>query len=179
MAFRDARISHTKNGIYGEMFVSAMIATAAYCDNVQDIIKSGLAHIPHTSRLYENVMYIIDSFNNGKSYDECYSYIHHKYDEISSHGWCHTIPNAMIVVTALLYGGGDFGKTLCMAVQSGFDTDCNGATVGSVVGMMTGADSISQDWTKPLNNKINTSVLGMDTVLITDCVKKTMEHIKQ
>lgn len=179
MAFRDARISHTKNGIYGEMFASAMIAAAAVSDNVQDAIKGGLAQIPHTSRLYEDVMYIIDSFNNGKTYDDCYSYIHKKYDEVSSHGWCHTIPNAMIVAAALLYGGGDFGKTLCLAVQSGFDTDCNGATAGSVVGMMTGADSIGNAWTKPVNNIINTSVLGIDRVLITDCVKKTMEHIKQ
>ena len=84
----------------------------------------------------------------------------------------------MIVVTALLYGKGDFGKSLCLAVQSGFDTDCNGATVGSVVGMMTGASHIGEEWTMPVNNKINTSVLGMETKFITDCVKMTMNHLK-
>lgn len=179
MAFRDARISHVKNGIYGEMFAGAMIASAAVTDNVIDAVKGGLAQIPHTSRLYEDVMYIIDSFNGGKTYDDCYKYIHSKYDEVSSHGWCHTIPNAMIVTAALLYGGGDFGKTICTAVQSGFDTDCNGATAGSVIGMMIGVDSINEDWTTPLNNKINTTIMGMDSVLITECVEMTMKHIKQ
>ena len=178
MAFRDARISHIKNGIYGEMFASAMIASAAGSDSIEDVIRSGLAQIPYTSRLYEEVMFVLDSFNGGMSYDECYKHIHAKYDEVASHGWCHTIPNAMIVTAALLYGGGDFGKTLCTAVQSGFDTDCNGATAGSVIGMITGADKIDEYWTKPLNNKINTSVLGMENVLITDCVDKTMEHIQ-
>ncbi len=179
MAFRDARISHVKNGIYGEMFASAMIACAAVTDSVIDAVKGGLAQIPHTSRLYEEVMYIIDSFNDGKTYEDCYKYIHSKYDEVSSHGWCHTIPNAMIVTAALLYGGGDFGKTVCTAVQSGFDTDCNGATAGSVIGMMTGADNIDEEWTMPLNNKINTTIMGMNSVLITDCVEITMKHIKQ
>lgn len=177
MAFRDARISHTKNGIYGEMFAGAMIACAAVTDNIQDAILGGLAQIPQTSRLYEEVIYIIDNFNNGMSYEDCRKYIHGKYDEISSHGWCHTIPNAMIVTASLLYGGGDFGKTICTAVQSGFDTDCNGATAGSVIGMMLGKDKIGDEWTKPLNNKINTTVLGMECVLITDCVKKTMKHV--
>lgn len=177
MAFRDARISHVKNGIYGEMFASAMIAAAAVTDNVTDALKGGLAQIPHTSRLYEEVMYMIDSFNAGMTYDECYKYIHGKYDEVSSHGWCHTIPNAMIVTAALLYGGGDFGKTICTAVQSGFDTDCNGATAGSVIGMIIGADKIGVEWTKPLNNKINTTVLGMESVQITHCVDMTLKHI--
>lgn len=178
MAFRDARISHTKNGIYGEMFASALIALSAVCDDIQQVIKGALAQIPHTSRLYEDITFILDSCNSGRSYDECYNYIHTKYDEVSSHGWCHTIPNAMIVAAALLYGKGDFGKSLCLAVQSGFDTDCNGATVGSVVGMMTGASHIGEEWTMPVNNKINTSVLGMETKFITDCVKMTMNHLK-
>lgn len=44
----------------------------------------------------------------------------------------------MIVTMALVTGAGDFGKSICTAVQAAFDTDCNGATVGSVVGMLAG-----------------------------------------
>ena len=64
-AFRDAAISHTKNGIYGEMFVSAMISAAADSDNVSDVIKAGLSEIPYTSRLYEAVYDIINKYENG------------------------------------------------------------------------------------------------------------------
>ncbi len=125
MAFRDASISHTKNGIYGEMFVAAMLAAAATTNDIKTIIECGLAQIPHTSRLYEAITDVIIGFENGVTPEDCFKDIHDRYDEYTPHGWCHTISNAMIVAASLLYGGGDFGKSICMSVETGFDTDCN------------------------------------------------------
>lgn len=178
MAFTDARISHVKNGIYGEMFVSAMIACAAVTDSIEDIILGGLAEIPSTSRLYEAVMRVLEGYKNGVTLDECFDIIHSAYDENTDHGWCHTISNAMIVVAALLYGEGDFGKSICIAVGMAFDTDCNGATVGSVLGMRNTVDGIDEYWKKPVNGKIHTSIFGVGTLDIGKAVEKTMEHIK-
>ena len=178
MAFTDARISHVKNGIYGEMFVSAMIACAAVTDSIEDIILGGLAEIPSTSRLYEAVMRVLEGYKNGVTLDECFDIIHSAYDENTDHGWCHTISNAMIVVAALLYGEGDFGKSICIAVGMAFDTDCNGATVGSVLGMRNAIDGIDEYWKKPVNGKIHTSIFGVGTLDIGKAVEKTMEHIK-
>lgn len=177
MAWRDASISHVKNGIYGEMFVAAMLAVAATTNNIEQIILGGLAQIPHTSRLYESITSVVDAFNSGEAQQKCFDMIHNKYDEHTSHGWCHTISNAMIVVAALLYGKGDYGKSICMAVETGFDTDCNGATVGSILGMANGIQSIPKYWTKPINDTLHTSIFGVDTVKISDRVKMTMEQI--
>ena len=135
MAFRDASISHVKNGIYGEMFVAAMLAVAACTDSIHDILSGGLAQIPHTSRLYETITHVLTGFENGVSQQDCFKTIHNRYDEYSEHGWCHTLSNAAIVAASLLYGNGRFGHSICMAVEAGFDTDCNGATVGSVLGL--------------------------------------------
>ncbi len=177
MAFNDACISHVKNGIYGEMFAAAMIACAAVTDNIEDIILGGLSQIPATSRLYEAVMKILEEYKNGMTPEECFDMIHSAYDEHTDHGWCHTISNAMIVTAALLYGEGDFGKSICFAVGMAFDTDCNGATVGSVLGMRNTADGIDGYWKKPINGKIRTSIFGVDTVDIEQAVDKTLEHI--
>lgn len=177
MAWRDAAISHVKNGIYGEMLVAAMLAVAATTSDIEEIILEGLAQIPYTSRLYEDVMSVIRAFRNQVSQKNCFDMIHNKYDEYSEHGWCHTIPNAMIVVAALLYGKGDYGKSVCMAVETGFDTDCNGATVGSVLGMANGIRSIPEYWRSPINDTLHTSVFGVDTVKISDRVRMTLEHI--
>lgn len=177
MAWKDASVSHIKNGIYGEMFVAAMIAIAAVTDNIQDIIAGGLAQIPCTSRLYEEISQILDDYNAGVSKDDCFKKIHSKYDEYTDHGWCHTISNAMIVVSALLYGNGDYGKSVCMAVETGFDTDCNAATVGSILGMANGINSIDSYWTKPINDKLHTSLFGLETVKISDRIQLTLKHI--
>ena len=178
MAYKDARISHVKNGIYGEMFIAAMISIAAVNDNIDDIILGGLSQIPETSRLFEAVMKIYDDCKNGVTLEECYDYIHSAYDEHTDHGWCHTISNAMIVAAALLYGNGDYGKSICMAVETGFDTDCNGATVGSILGMANGIESVPEYWVKPINDTLHTSIFGINTVKISDRVKLTLEHIK-
>ncbi len=176
-AYNDASISHVKNGIYGEMLVSAMIAIAAVNDNIDDIILGGLAQIPATSRLYEAVMKIYNDYKNGVSVDDCFKNIHSAYDEHTDHGWCHTISNAMIVIAGLLYGEGDFGRSICTAVGMAFDTDCNGATVGSILGMRGGIDCIEDCWKKPINGKIHTSIFGVSLVDIEEAVEKTIEHI--
>jgi len=177
MAWRDACISHIKNGIYGEMFAAAMIAVAGVTKDLKDIVLGGLAQIPYTSRLYEDVMSVVTDWENGVSQEDAFKHIHEKWDEHIQHDWCHTISNAMIVAAALLYGKGDFGKSICMAVETGFDTDCNGATVGSILGMAFGEGIIDEVWSKDIHNKLYTSIFGVGDVLISDCVEKTMKHI--
>ncbi len=178
MAFRDASVSHVKNGIYGEMFASAMIAVAAVSDDIIEIIEGGLSQIPHKSRLYEAVKMIVDGYLGGVSQQEAFEKIHEMYNEYTAHGWCHTISNAMIVAAALLYGNGDFGKSICMAVDTGFDTDCNGATVGSILGIRNGYDNIGAEWINPLNDKLYTSIFGVGTVSISERAEMTLKHIK-
>ncbi len=179
MAFRDACISHVKNGIYGEMFAAAMLAAAACTKDIRTILLAGLGQIPATSRLYAAVTDVLHGWENGVSQQDCFADIHARYDEYTEYGWCHTIPNAMIVTAALLYGEGDYGRSVCMAVETGFDTDCNGATVGSVLGMAYGTAAIGEAWTAPIRDTLHTSILDVNTVRISDRVKKTLEHLPQ
>ncbi|HNX13358.1 MAG TPA: ADP-ribosylglycohydrolase family protein [Oscillospiraceae bacterium] len=178
MAWRDASISHVKNGIYGEMFVAAMIADAAVTSDVRKIINAGLRQIPITSRLYDEIQKLLAMIDNGENAETCMAWIHKNYDEGTGYHWCHTISNALIVVSALIFGGLDFGKSICLAVQTGFDTDCNGATVGSIVGMAIGAAGIPKHWTSVFNEKVDTSIFGVGTVSVEEMTELTMKHIK-
>lgn len=177
MGWRDACISHVKNGIYGEMFVAAMIACAAVTDDIKDIILGGLAEIPATSRLYEQVMRLIQRYEEGVSQEECFADIHQMYDDRDGHDWCHTISNALVVTAALLYGKGDYGKSICMAVDTGFDTDCNGATVGSILGMRGGMSCIDAYWLAPIKGMLDTSIFGSGRCDIGKLVDRTMAHM--
>ena len=177
MAWRDASISHIKNGIYGEMFASAMIACAAVTDDIEEIILSGLSYVPSTSRLYKKIKEVLADYRNGIGFYEAVEKLKTEYDPANSHGWTHTIPNAAIVVLALLHGKGDFGESICRSVEVGYDTDCNGATVGSIIGIRNGFTAIDEAWTKPVGGKLDTSIFGVGTLDIDKAVEKTMQHI--
>ena len=178
-AWRDASISHVKNGIYGEMLMAAIIAAAPYCPEPEALLKVGLSEIPKTSRLFADVAEVIDWHRQGVGYDEAVAKIHDKWDEHVGHDWCHTNSNAAICAAALLWGAGDFGKSVCRAVQPCFDTDCNGATVGSIVGMMLGARKLPTKWTGKLHDTLHTSLTGYPVVRITRIAKETFDLFRQ
>ena len=165
-AWRDASVSHVRNGIYGSMWVAAMLASAPFLSTAREVIVSGLAQIPTRCRLTEHINKVIGWHDEGLSYEKALARIHSAWDEHFGHHWCHTISNAQIVAVGLLWGEGDFEKSVCRAVQCCFDTDCNGATVGSVVGMMTGAVELPEKWIAPLNNRVETTLAGYQLVEI-------------
>ena len=179
MAWRDACISHVKNGIYGEMFAAAMIACAAVTDNIRDIILGGLAQIPATSRLHEQITKMVDMWDNGATEAEAVAHITGMYDDRNGHDWCHTISNALVVTASLLYGGGDYSRSICIAVENGFDTDCNGATVGSILGMRGGKGCIDPYWLAPVRGMLDTSIFGSGRCDIEKLIDRTMAHMAE
>lgn len=179
MAYRDACVSHTKNGIYGEMFISALISEAAVENDIRKAILSSLNFVPQRSRFIRSVMTVVNDFDGGVSENECFSKIHSRWDEHEGHDWCHVLSNIEIVTAALLYGGGDYTKTVCRAVQTGFDTDCNAATAGSVIGMMKGISAVGREWTDPIHGKLDTQIFGVGKVNIDDRIELTLKHIEK
>ncbi len=178
-AWRDASISHVKNGIYGEMWAAALIAAAFVCADVSQIIEVGLSQIPRNCRLARDVGEVVQWRRDGFSYDEASEQIHAKWDEDNWHDWTHANSNATIVALGLLWGEGDFEKSVCRAVQACFDTDCNGATVGSILGAIYGRAALPDKWTAPLNDRLKTGVAGYNDVQIADLAGKTVEIARQ
>ena len=88
--------------------------------------------------------------------------------------WCHTNSNAQIVALGLLYGEGNYEKTITHAVYPVLDTDCNGATAGSVIGMALGAKALPAKWTDVLNDTLLTGVAGYHRVSISSLAQETL-----
>lgn len=68
--------------------------------------------------------------------------------------------NIGFVVIGLLYGGGDFGRAICTAVNCGDDSDCTGATVGSIMGILYGTKGIHRMWREPISEELANVAIG-------------------
>ena len=178
MAWRDACMSHVKNGIYGEMWIAATLAFAGAGAGIRESIEGGLSYVPHTSRFHAAVSGVLEAHRAGMSADEFFADFNRRWDDKDAHDWCHTISNAEIVTASLLWSGGDFARAICTAVEQGFDTDCNGATVGSVMGMITGYDAMPREWTDKIGGRLKTGIYGSEVVNVDEMAKKTMGFIK-
>jgi len=175
LAYRDARLSHLKNGIYGEMFISAMISAAFTISNIEEIIEIGLSVIPKKSRLAEAIRDVMELSKEYEDWKDVWNKISEKYGH---YHFVHTINNAAIVTMGLLYGEGDYGKSISISVMGGWDTDCNGATTGSIIGVILGAKNLPDKWIKPLNNHVKSFVIGYNNSKISDLAERTLRIAK-
>jgi ADP-ribosylglycohydrolase len=175
-AFRDASLSHTKNGIYGEMFISATIASAFAVGNVESAIEIGLTEIPKTSRLYEAINKVIDWCRRERNWKNVWSKVMEQY---GGYHPVHTINNACFVVLSLILSGGDFEKAITTSVMCGFDTDCNGATSGSIMGVLLGYKNLPRRWIEPLNDIVESIVTGFEKTRISDLGERIFRLIKR
>ncbi len=159
------------------MLLEATLARAAVSDDILDIINTGLNCIPSGCRLAEKLSELLGKHACGADEASVFAWIPTLFNEKVGHDWCHTISNTLIVCACLLYGSNDYGRSISMAVQTGFDTDCNAATVGSILGMKNGISSIDKYWIEPLHGKLNTSIVDMAAVEIESLIGKTLSHI--
>jgi len=155
-----------------------MLAAAPYVKDVEDVITIGLGEIPARSRLAEDIRQVIGWYHAGIDSEEAIRRVHARWDEFSPHHWCHTNSNAQIVALGLLWGQHDYGRAICAAVQACFDTDCNGATVGSVFGMMRGTAALPGRWIAPLNDLLDTGIAGYHQVRISEVARVGFEMWK-
>ena len=58
--------------------------------------------------------------------------------------------NSAYIITGLLYGGGDFSKTLEISARCGQDSDCNPASAGGILGTILGYSKIPDFWKNPV-----------------------------
>lgn len=160
-AWIDARLSHTRNGLYGEMWAAALCSQAVVAGSVDEVLDAADTVVPPQSRLAAAVRFGREKgqalASGALTADAALDALH---DEFAGMHWVHTLNNAALTACALQAYGDDFGAAVALAVAGGWDTDSVGATVGSVVGALVGADGIPSAWTTPLRDRIATSMPG-------------------
>jgi ribokinase len=172
LAWRDARISHTRNGIYGAMYAAALVSAACVADDIDTVLDAGLSVVPAESRLAHAARFARHVAAGHPGDDEAaVDELYHAYGDLH---WVHVLGNAALATLALAASGGDYEAGICTVVAGGWDTDSNGATVGSVLGTLLGAKALPERWIAPLRDRLCTSLPGMNELSFTDLAARTL-----
>jgi ADP-ribosylglycohydrolase len=169
MAYRDAYISHRRNGIYGEMFFSAAQAAAFAVDNAADALEIGLSEIPKECMLAKDVRWALHESGSIRNYKEARQAVDERFIGMSK---VHTNNNACLTIFGLMIGGNDVTKVIGETVAMGMDNDCTAATAGSIVGAIVGKKGVSEHWYKNFNNTVYTYMNNREEFKISDLIQR-------
>lgn len=171
LAWLDARVSHVRNGVYGALFAAAACSTALVADDIDQVLAAGLAVVPPESGYADAVRCGVELGCSGREREAALDAIHERYGHLH---WVHVLGNTALTAYALTAGRGDFTTSITTVVTGGWDTDSNGATVGSVVGALTGASRLPRRWVDPLQNRVASSLPGFDGIGLDELARRTL-----
>jgi len=157
-AVMDAMVDHGLNeGTYAEIF-TATIESAAYVEsNIRKLIEYGLKKIPEDCRVAQTVRLVMECYDKGIEYSQTREKVVEFNKDL---GWFQAPGNLGFVAIGLLYGEGDFRNSVLYAINCGDDSDCTGATVGSIMGIVGGTQSIPEEWKEFVGDNIVTAFIN-------------------
>ena len=169
-------VSNEGFSLHAAQFYAAMYAAAPFETDVEDVVASGLAVVPATSRTHEIVQdvrdwYAADAADASLDWRATHGLIYDKYVGVDSVGryrnWIESSVNTALTTLAILYGQGDFKETVRIGVLGGFDSDCNPATAGGLVGLMNGYSGLPSDLTSQASDDYAVGILQGTATLTT------------
>lgn len=183
IADRVGHIMNSGDGWYGGVFVSALYSLAFVSDNTTYLVEQSLKTIPAGTKFHDC---IADVVKWHKQYPDDWKAtwfeLQKKWNkDVGCPKGCFLSfnidakINSAYVAIGLLYGEGDFTKSIDIATRCGQDADCNPATVGGVLGVMTGYSNIPDFWLKPLKEIENLKFEGSPISLST-AYELSMKH---
>ncbi len=153
------KIGHIMNygdGWYGGVYVAAMYSLAFVSQDVNFVVNEALKVIPEESEFYKCMSDVI-KWHSEFPDDWAQTW------NLVQQNWSNDIGcpdgvfrsfdidakiNAAYILVGLLYGQGDYSKTLDISARCGQDSDCNPASAGGILGTMLGYSKIPEDWKK-------------------------------
>lgn len=164
-AIEDAKVDHgAGEGTFAAAFVATLQSAAFAVSDLRCCIDLALAAIPEHCRVAKTVKLVLDSYDSGKSWLETRNAVLESNKDIGT-GWFEAPSNIGYTVLGLLYGEGDFKKSMLTAINCGDDTDCTAATVGATLGILYGTEGIPADWAEYIGDGIITISLALGGTL--------------
>ncbi len=199
-AFADASVDHSDEGVYGEVFCAALQSAAFALSDIPALVELGLSFIPDDCLLRRCIELVKTCYREGKDWrvtrKELLQFapspfgLRYVYDnDLPDKNPEPDIPmgevgndaatNVAIAVIGLLYGEGDFDKSLSIAASCGEDTDCTAGFIGALMGILRGTASIDKKWIDPIGEEIKTISVDPSKVGICRTVTELSERVSR
>ncbi len=157
LARRAASVSHDGEAIYGAQVIAAMVAQAFVEFDLNKLLDTALELIPADS-ITARLIADIRAWHAATPRDwyAARAKLAEKYGYDKYGGNCHIIPNHGLIILALLYSDGDFSLAQTIVNTCGWDTDCNAANVGCILGVRNGLAAFDggPDWRGPVADRL-------------------------
>ncbi len=148
----DASLDHGVEGIAGEVLFAVMQSTVAAGKSLEEGIGLAMGYIPADCETARAIAFIRERYLSGMPEWDCWKELLTRH---GSENFTHAPLNVALTLWALWYGAGDFEKSILLAVNAGYDTDCTAATVGATLGFISGADGIPSRWSLPIGEGVH------------------------
>jgi len=159
-AWADAVVDHAGDGVHAEVFHAALQAAAFVESDRERLMEIGLAALPDGSPLKAALLRTGDWWRELQDWKGVRQRI---IDAYATRNFTSVGCNLCFELLGWLAGGGDFSSAICIAVNCGFDTDCTGATLAALLGIID-PEGIPEKWKRPIGEDVVLSplIVGLD-----------------
>ncbi|OAM91234.1 ADP-ribosylglycohydrolase family protein [Termitidicoccus mucosus] len=159
-AWADAVNDHSGEGVWAEVFFAALQSLAFVETGTQTLLADALARLPEASEIRRAVLATVAEWDRTRDWPGVREYIIARYARTN---FTHVTANVCFTILGWLAGGGDFWKSICIAVNCGYDTDCTGATLGALLGIIN-PEGIDNRWLAPIGEGVVVSapIIGIE-----------------
>ncbi len=180
LAWRDGRLTHTRTGLYAEMWLAATVAAAFSTNNPVEAIQAGIDQIPVNSRYAECLNEALRISMEEADWLKAWERIDKKWGALGHAG---TMNESAAMINALVHSadpidGVDYGKAITLTVMQGWDADCSGAITGSIAGVIAGLKKIPERWREPLNDTYNSGLATERETRISRLADRVYQTVK-
>jgi hypothetical protein len=180
------KIGHIMNygdGWYGGVFVANMYAQAFVSSDIKYIVTEALKTVPRQSDFYKCISDVIKWHKKyPDDWTKTWNEVQKKWaDEVGCPDGVQkdldidAKINAAYIAMGLLYGSGDYDKTIYISTRCGQDSDCNPSNAAGILGTVLGYSSIPDKWKNALRPVENLD-FSYTTISLNDVYEMSYNH---
>ncbi len=167
LAHVDGVVSHSANGVYGEMYAAVLTSLAFVHHDPRELVVDALRFLPQESEYVSVARECLDTLRAGTDPLRAWESLDARFEQ---YNWIHAYPNLAADLLALWHSDGEITPAFSLLAYAGLDVDCNAGLVGNVLGVMHG---VPEQWAGPLNDTLETYLPGKERLSIRELAQRT------